>query len=89
MRSFSQPPGKRSGLKANVRDGDRFPEGGLAHRSDGEDSLGSAPVRVDDSAIVVDIEANTERIGARVALSDELGDERIGAAPWIAGQPSA
>ena len=39
VRLLGEPPGKRGRLKANVRDGDRFPEGGLAHRSDGEDSL--------------------------------------------------
>ena len=86
---LGEPPGKRGCLKANVRDGDRLPEGGLAHRPDGKDSLRSAPARVNESAIVVDVEANAEGIGARVALGDELGDERIGAAPWIAGQPSA
>jgi|ERR1700678_714100 len=36
---LGQPPGKRRDLQADVRDRDRFPEGCLAHRSDGEDSL--------------------------------------------------
>jgi hypothetical protein len=61
----------------------------LAHRSDGEDPFRSAAARINDSAIVIDVETYAERIGARVAFGDELSDEGIGAAPWIAGQPSA
>ena len=49
----------------------------------------SASFRVDESAIVVDVESYAKRIDARVALGEELGDEGIGGAPWIAGQPSA
>jgi hypothetical protein len=89
VRLLGEPPGKRGGLKANVRDGDRFPERGLAHRSDGEDPFRSAAARINDSAIVIDVETYAERIGARVAFGDELSDEGIGAAPRIAGQPSA
>ena len=62
MRLLGEPPGKRGGLKANVRDGDRFPKGRLAHRSDSRDSLRSAPVRVNDCAIVVDVEAGSIRV---------------------------
>ena len=36
---LGQAAGKRRDLQANVWDRNRFPEGGLAHRSDGEDSL--------------------------------------------------
>jgi hypothetical protein len=89
LRLPGEPTGKGLGLKANIGDGDRFPKGGLAHRPDGENSFRSAPGRVDERAIVIDIEANAERIGARETLGDELSDDRVGAASRIASQSTA
>ena len=47
------------------------------------------PLASMSAQIVVDIEANAEPINARIALSKELRNERIGALPRIARHASA
>ena len=76
-RVFREPPGERRSLQANVRDCDHLPEGGLAHRPSREIWSEARPLGIDERAIVVDIEADPERIDARVAFGEELCDEGI------------
>ncbi len=70
------PAGDGAGVVADLGDPDRLPLDPFAHRADREDAVGGQALGVEQSAVLGDVEAEAELIGAGAAGGEQAREDR-------------